>query len=128
MAGIKKIAQIRFFGDTNSYLNSSDRNYIATQIDTNNPFGLTSLELAEGTVFQDYTPIVQLGIQALPGTKFQLNDNLDPIVIGVSGMYELDLTNSSQYLTKLTFEKDSLDAITNNPDGYLIVDIIYWKE
>ena len=43
-------------------------------------------------------------------------------------MYELDLTNSSQYLTKLTFEKDSLDSITNNPDGYLIVDIIYWKE
>jgi len=45
----------------------------------------------------------------LPGTKFNLNANLDPIIIGQSGMYELDLTNSSAILTSLTFEKDSLD-------------------
>jgi len=45
----------------------------------------------------------------LPGTKFNLNANLDPIVVGVSGMYELDLTNSSAVITSLTFEKSSLD-------------------
>ena len=118
----KKITQLRFFGDSNGYLNTSDRSVIYHQMDENQPNSLSSLDLSSGDAF---TPIVQLGIQALPGTKFNLNANLDPIVIGVSGMYELDLTNSSAVLTSLTFEKDSLDQIDKNPDGYLIVDIVY---
>lgn len=121
----KKITQLRFFGDSNGYLNTSDRDAIYHQMDENQPNSLSSLDLSSGDAFVDFTPIVQLGIQALPGTKFNLNANLDPIVIGVSGMYELDLTNSSAVLTSLTFEKDSLDQIDKNPDGYLIVDIVY---
>lgn len=121
----KKITQLRFFGDSNGYLNTSDRSVIYHQMDENQPNSLSSLDLSSGDAFVDFTPIVQLGIQALPGTKFNLNANLDPIVIGVSGMYELDLTNSSAVLTSLTFEKDSLDQIDKNPDGYLIVDIVY---
>jgi len=46
-------------------------------------------------------------------------------VVGASGMYELDLTDSSAVLTSLTFEKESLDLINMNPDGYLIIDIVY---
>ena len=122
---IKKITQLRFFGDSSGYLNTSDRDAIYHQMDENQPNSLSSLDLSSGDAFVDFTPIVQLGIQALPGTKFNLNANLDPIVIGVSGMYELDLTNSSAVLTSLTFEKDSLDQIDKNPDGYLIVDIVY---
>ena len=121
----KKITQLRFFGDSNGYLNTSDRSVIYHQMDENQPNSLSSLDLSSGDAFVDFTPIVQLGIQALPGTKFNLNANLDPIVIGVSCMYELDLTNSSAVLTSLTFEKDSLDQIDKNPDGYLIVDIVY---
>ena len=121
----RNIAQIRFFGDTNNYLNHSELNTKYRNIDTNKPIGLTALELSSGTAFTDYMPIVQLGIQALPGTKFNLNTNLDPIIIGASGMYELDLTYNSARITSLQFEEDSLDQITNNPDGYLIVDIIY---
>ena len=121
----KKITQLRFFGDSNGYLNSSDVNAIYHQMDENQPNSLSSLDLSSGDAFVDYVPITQLGIQALPGTRFNLNANLDPIIIGVSGMYELDLTNSSAVLTSLTFEKDSLDQIDKNPDGYLIVDIVY---
>ena len=80
---------------------------------------------ASGEVFTDYTPIIQLGIQSLPGLKFNLNTNLDPIVVGASGMYELDLSDSSAVLTSLTFEIDSLNLINENPDGYLIIDIVY---
>jgi hypothetical protein len=36
-------------------------------------------------------PIVQLGIQSVPGTKFYLNGSNNPIIIGNTGIYELDL-------------------------------------
>lgn len=121
----KKVTQLRFFGDNNGYLNTSDRDAIYHQMDENQPNSLSSLDLSSGDAFVDFMPIIQLGIQALPGTKFNLNANLDPIVVGVSGMYELDLTNSSAVITSLTFEKSSLDQIDKNPDGYLIVDIVY---
>ena len=121
----RNIAQFRFFGDNNTYLNHADSTQLYRQIDENYPNGISSLDLSSGTAFIDYMPIVQLGIQALPGTKFNLNTNLDPIIVGASGMYELDLTNNSAKITSLSFEQDSLDQITNNPDGYLIVDILY---
>jgi hypothetical protein len=40
-------------------------------------------------------------------------------------MFELDLDGTSAVATSLTFEKDSLDYIDKNPDGYLIIDIVY---
>lgn len=124
----KRVAQFRFFGDANSTFNSFDETAIYHQMDDNQPSSLTAADLVSGEVFTDYTPIIQLGIQSQPGLKFNLNTNLDPVVVGASGMYELDLTDSSAVLTSLTFEKDSLDLINTNPDGYLIVDIVYWGE
>ena len=121
----KKVTQLRFFGDTNSYLNTSDKDAIYHQIDDNQPNSLSSIDLSSGDAFLDYMPIVQLGIQALPGTKFNLNANLESIIIGTSGMYELDLSNTSAILTSLRFDQDSLDAINATPDGYLIIDIVY---
>ena len=121
----KKVTQLRFFGDSNGYLNTSERDVIYHQMSENQPNSLSSLDLSSGDAFVDYTPIIQLGIQALPGTKFNLNASLDPVIVGVTGIYELDLTNSSAVLTSLTFEKESLEQIDKNPDGYLIVDIIY---
>lgn len=121
----KRIAQFRYFGDSNSNFNSQDKDAIYHQLDSNQPNGLTAADLCAGTVFTDYTPIVQLGIQALPGTKFNLNTNLDPIVIGATGIYELDLTDSSAVITSLTFEQSSIEYIQSNPDGYLIIDIVY---
>ena len=121
----KRVAQFRFFGDANSTFNSFDETAIYHQMDDNQPNSLTAADLATGEVFTDYTPIIQLGIQSLPGLKFNLNTNLDPIVVGASGMYELDLSDSSAVLTSLTFEIDSLNLINENPDGYLIIDIVY---
>ena len=125
----RNVTQLRYFGDSNFYLNNGDNNIIFyNQIDSNQPSTLTANDLSSGDAFANYINgkgIIQLGIQALPGTKFNLNANLDPIIIGTSGMYELDLTNSSATITTLTFDKHSLDQINKNPDGYLIVDIVY---
>ena len=124
----KRVAQFRFFGDANTTFNSFDQTAIYHQMDDNQPSSLSALDLASGEIFTDYTPIMQLGIQSQPGLKFNLNTNLDPIVVGASGMYELDLTDTSSVLTSLTFEKESLDLINSNPDGFLIIDIVYQGE
>jgi hypothetical protein len=35
--------------------------------------------------------VSHLGIQGIPGTTFYLNQNGDPITIGITGVYEIDL-------------------------------------
>lgn len=79
-----------------------------------------------GLVFENPScyPILQLGIQALPGTKFYLNSSIEPIIIGFTGIYELDLNNKAEII-KLTFNKTSMDLIDTNANGYLIVDVLY---
>ena len=69
-------------------------------------------------------PVIQLGIQSLPGTKFYLNNSNDPIIIGNTGIYELDLNGLSE-ITAISFDRASINAIATNQNGYLIVDILY---
>ena len=72
--------------------------------DKNQPFDLTYAKLVDGSVFDTPScyPIVQLGIQTLPGTKFYLNNSIEPIIVGYTGIYELDLDNQTE-IFKLTF-------------------------
>lgn len=108
----KKIKQVRFY-ENGSLKNSSTL--------------LTSYELTSGRAFVEYTPIFQLGIQALPGTKFYLNGDLsDSIIIGNTGIFELDLTNGNE-ITGLAFDPVSIANISANKNAYLIVDMIYDK-
>ena len=126
---VKKVKQFRFFGDVNSAFNALNDNGVLSQLDTNEPEDLTSSYLISGDkIFGDYYPIIQLGIQGVPGTKFYLNGNLDPIFLGASGIFELDLTNSSTMITALSFDRDSIGYINSNPDGYLIIDIVYQED
>lgn len=85
--------------------------------------------LISGSAFAQYVAsgIEQLGIQAIPGTKFYLNNSPDPIIIGTTGIYELDLTNESS-ITDLRFHADSINNIKNNQSLSLLVDIIYRGE
>ena len=82
---------------------------------------------SKGSVFKDYYPISQLGIQALPGTKFYLNGSVKPIIMGVSGIYDLDIKNGAR-VTELSFSDQSLEDIGNNATNFLIVDILYGEE
>ena len=126
---VKKVKQFRFFGDANSAFNSLNDNGVLSQLDTNEPATLTSSQLISGDrIFGDYYPIIQLGIQGIPGSKFYLNGNLDPIFLGASGIFELDLTNSSTTITALNFDKEATELVNANPDGYLIIDIVYEED
>ena len=92
----------------------------------NQPIDIRYGHFVDGSVFElpSCYPILQLGIQALPGTEFYLNTSPDPIVIGFTGIYELDLENQLE-IVKISFSKDSMEAIRDNQNGYLIVDILY---
>lgn len=108
----KKIKQFRYYGE-NSNLNFPLA-YNSKRVTFNN--------YITGDIFQ--YPIYQLGIQSVPGTKFYLNESLESVMIGLTGIYELnfDLNNK---VTKLQFDTKSMEAIKNNDNAYLIVDVFY---
>lgn len=108
----KQVKQFRF------YQHNSNQNY---------PSDIQYRNLISGGIFSDYMPIIQLGIQSLPGTKFYLNGSNNPIIIGHTGIYELDLEGLSE-ITSLQFDSKSIEAINGNANSFLIVDIIYEEE
>lgn len=107
-----QIKQIRFYGRGNS------KNY---------PEDLDIPALSSGAAFQEYTPILSLGVQSLPGTKIYINSSEYPVVIGYSGIYELKVDESAP-IRSIYFGAESLSHINANSNGYLIVDILYDKE
>ena len=111
----KKIKQIRYYADgaDTNYPNSVDQGTIPLY-----------RNLVSGSVFSRYMPILQLGIQALPGTKFYLNGSNNPIIIGNTGIYELDLQGLTE-INSLSFDASSISLISSNNNAYLIVDMIY---
>lgn len=113
----KAIKQFRYFGDNAA---------------KNQPKGVISNDFVSGNIFsgdtsldsQSYYPIVQLGIQALPGTKFYLNDSIEPIIIGARGLFELDLDGVAE-ITQLSLDPSSINLIKTIDNAYVIVDIVY---
>ena len=112
----KKIQQVRYYPSSSGSQNN--KNY---------PSNVTKATLKSGNAFISYLPIVQLGIQTLPGVKFYLNGANNEIIIGSTGIYEIDVSESSQ-ITGLSFDESSLSMIDGSGSGYLIVDILYEKE
>jgi|GEM_PF-2480447 len=117
-----RIKQFRYYNDTADGVSKNQPAQVVGEdgglIDT------TYQHYVSGLVFGDNFPVLQLGIQALPGTKFKLNNAVDPIIIGLTGIYELDLVGQTE-ITAIQFDADSMVNINNNNNAYLIVDIIY---
>ena len=107
----KHIMQFRYYNDE--------------QGNNNQPEDLNAESLNKGTIFAKYLPFTQLGIQALPGTRFFLNDNIEgPVIIGSTGIYELELEGISK-ISSLKSDSKSLKLIADNPNAFLIIDVIY---
>lgn len=106
---MKIIKQFRYYGD------GDNRNF---------PVGLTKDILIYENIF-DGLSISQLGIQGRPNTILYLNnsDRDFPIVIGETGIYEIDLQNYGQ-IHSIQFHEDSLSEYTIGRDR-LLIDIIY---
>ena len=124
----KKIMQFRYYAEETK--NPANKDFSRNYPVNNNKHKYNNINydtLISGYVFNQATPMVQLGIQALPGTRFYLNGNTDPVIIGNTGIYEIDLQGQG-VISALRFAAKSIDAIINNPSGYLIVDVIYERE
>ena len=63
----------------------------------NSPQSIKRSQLSGGTAFkynsQNSAGIVQLGIQTLPGVQFTINTSPNPITVGSTGIYELNVEN-----------------------------------
>lgn len=106
--------------------------YYGTNNPLNAPSGISKDNLQSGHIFRNsedlqLATIVAFGIQTVPGVQFYINDSLDTVVIGQSGIYELDLSDGYE-VHELRFTSKSLDLINNSPEAYLIIDIIYSAE
>lgn len=113
----KAIKQFRYFGD--NAVKNQPKGAISNDFVSGNIFsGGTSLDS------KSYYPIIQLGIQALPGTKFYLNDSIEPIIIGARGLFELDLDGVAE-ITQLSFDPSSINLIKTIDNAYVIIDIVY---
>lgn len=106
----KKIMQFRYYDETN---------------ENNQPKGVKKSAFKKnGGVFNAYFPFTQLGIQTLPGTRIYLNNNEEsPIIIGSTGIYELELEGISE-ITDMYFDSTSLNLIEENPNAHLIIDVL----
>lgn len=64
--------------------------------------------------------IIAFGIQATPGTKFYLNGRAEyPIIIGATGIYELDLRNGLGTITEITVESDA-----STDESIVLIDVL----
>lgn len=113
---IDKLYQIRYFGKAND----KEIDDVTDETKTNN---IKQVDLSQNLINGS---VKKIGIQTIPGIRFFVDENNEyPIIIGMSGIFELDLTSSIATITHLCFDADSLDIIENNPGGYLIIDLLY---
>lgn len=100
------------------------RYYSYNDTERNQPKDVTMMNFVSGAVFKNKYPIIQLGIQTMPGVKFYINNSVEPIIIGSSGVYDIELDGIAE-INQLSFDAESMNTIRNNPGNYLIVDYIY---
>lgn len=87
----------------------------------------TDLDAWKYNLLREYGPVSHLGIQGEPGVIFYLNNSEDPIAIGSTGIYELNLEGIG-HLTALKFDMDVLKDKYDSKKSLvnrIIVDIIY---
>lgn len=102
--------------------------YYAEDNQNNQPADLQWAAYCTQETFKKYSPILQLGIQTLPGTRFYLNSGTTPIIIGSSGVFELDVTNTSATITGLRIDQASMELIRDLMNGYIIIDLVYGEQ
>lgn len=112
---MKRIMQFRYCGDGNSnnFPNSTSEVISAEELKFNN-------------IFQGYNNISQLGIQGEPGTTFYLNNSQYSIVLGETGIYEIDLQDRGN-IYAINFVANRVFDTYTSGKNQLLIDIIYDK-
>ena len=105
---MKSVKQFRYYGvnDENNYP------------DYPNYYGM----LKSSNIFKDCGVISQIGIQGKPGTKFYFNGSSNSIILGDTGIFELDLKGKG-FISAIRFDGASLDRYEDS--DRLLIDIVY---
>ena len=105
---MQRVVQLRYYGEGNQ------QNY---------PSDISAAKLYNGSIFKDYSPIVQLGIQhdSDKEINFYINGAANPIRTHPYGLFELDLTDK----TAIQFLRFDITASTITNGKPLIIDIVY---
>lgn len=119
----KRVKQYRYYSESDTGLGKANQPITITGDDGSN-IPVSYVHYISGRVFGKAFPVLQLGIQALPGTKFYLNNAVDPIIIGLTGIYELDLEGQTE-ITAIQMDAASMTNIKDNYNASLIIDVIY---
>lgn len=82
-------------------------------------------ELISKNIFRDYRLVSQLGIQGPPGLRFYLNEGANPITIGKTGIYELDLEHIGRIFSIRFDSQDIKNMFNKDQSNRLIIDIVY---
>lgn len=83
----------------------------------------------EKNLLSNYNGAKKIGIQGLPGTIFYLDDSTpDGIMIDHTGIYELDLRDTTVTIHSLYFDGESLAIISQTDNASLIVDALCYKK
>ena len=123
-----KIKQFRYYSEpVKTSTGDVSRNYPKYISINGENVLLNASHFISGEVFKLYTPMVQLGIQTLPGTELYINGSEEPIIVGLTGIYELDLKLDTK-ITSLRFNSGSMNTIGKNGNAYLIIDCIYEEQ
>lgn len=86
-----------------------------------------NLSVWQQNLLTDFGPVSHLGIQGEPGVIFYLNHGTDPISIGATGIYELNLEGLG-HISALRFDMDTLREKYDEQESALhrvLVDIVY---
>lgn len=79
------------------------------------------------TQFEDIKvkKITQLGIQGYPGMTFGFNEKSASILLGSTGLLDLDLNSIPLEISFIYFPEETIKVIRNNPNLYILIDVIY---
>ena len=111
-----KVQQFRFYNFNNKNNNPTGMNWIGSNGDNTKSVDLLT----------DIGSAVKIGIQTLPGVRFFffLGNLSDPIIIDHTGVYELDLRNTTTSISSLFFDPQSLARVSEIENASLIVDVL----
>lgn len=117
MAIEPEVKQFRYYGVGNS------KNF---PIEDNKWIKVNSDSSLSEDLLSNYGAAIKIGVQTLPGVKLYLGNNSlsNGIIIDHTGVYELDLRNTTTSIGSLYFSVESLNRISEIENASLIVDVL----
>lgn len=97
------------------------------RFDNSNSSEITFTNGWSNNLIETLGPVIQLGIYALPGTRFKINQaqsygEIEELIINGYGLFSIDLENKP--ITTISLHQESYNNSKEN-NHFIIIDLIY---